>query len=29
MKPMKVKAGEFAPDVDALLEKANKLMEKA
>ena len=29
MKPMKVKAGEFAPDVDELIKQANELMEKA
>tara|TARA_R100001510_G_C7655760_1_gene215103 strand:- start:5314 stop:5670 length:357 start_codon:yes stop_codon:yes gene_type:complete len=29
MKPIKVEAGQLAPDVDQLLEKANKLMEKA
>lgn len=29
MKPIKVEAGQLAPDVDDLLEKANKLMEKA
>ena len=29
MKPMKVEAGEHAPDVEALLKQANELMEKA
>lgn len=29
MKPMKVDAGQFAPDVDEMLEKANELMAKA
>jgi len=29
MKPMKVEAGQLAPDVDELLEKASKLMQKA
>ena len=29
MKPMKVEAGEHAPDVEELLKQANELMEKA
>lgn len=29
MKPMKVKAGQHAPDVDELIKQANELMEKA
>ena len=28
MKPMKVEAGEHAPDVEELLKQANELMEK-
>ena len=29
MKPMKVEAGKYAPDVDELLEKARAVMQKA